>query len=138
MSAKTTPADGDRGFTLLEVLVALAVVALALTAMIKSSGDVTANIAYLQEKTRAHWIAMDRLTELRVAREWPSTGTERDEVDMYGIEWTWIQDVQETSVEDMRRVDVSVFPTEEGDEDSPPATMTGFLIAPKYLQQRQQ
>lgn len=134
-----TPNTNDRraGFTLLEVLVALAVVALSLTAMIKSSGDATSNIAYLQEKTRAHWIAMDRISELRVAREWPSTGTERDEVEMYGVDWTWIQEVSETTVEDMRRVDVSVFLTEYGDEDYPLATMTGFLINPRFLQERQ-
>ena len=120
------------GFTLLEVLVALAVVSLALTALVKSSGSMAANTAYLQQKNIAHWIAFDRIAELDSHQEWPSKGTKRDDVKMYGAEWTWIQEVTETTYKDMRRVDVSVILTDE-DEDFPLITMTGFLINPQLL-----
>lgn len=121
------------GFTLLEVLVALAVVAMALTALVKSSGSVAANTAYLQQKNIAHWIAMDRILELESHQEWPGKGNKRKDVKMYGAEWTWIQEVTETPYKDMRRVDVSVILADE-DEDFPLVTLSGFLINPQLLQ----
>lgn len=50
-------------FTLLEVLVALSILAVGLTAAIVSSIEITRNSAYLQDKTFAHWIAENILAE---------------------------------------------------------------------------
>lgn len=123
----------QRGFTLLEVLVALAVVALALTAMIKTAGNSAGNLAHLKHKTMAHWIAMDRITELRTVRKWPSRGTRRDEVEMFGTEWTWIQRVSDTESPHLREVEVSVILTEDGDEDYPLITLETWLINPAII-----
>ncbi len=118
------------GFTLLEVLVAMAIIATALMAIIKTTGTTAGNTAYLKEKTIAHWVAMDRLAELRAEQEWPSKGTTKDDVESFGQEWEWIQKVSETSIDDMRRVDLSVIPA-GGDEDFPLITMSGFLLNPE-------
>jgi general secretion pathway protein I len=125
------------GFTLLEVLVALAVIALALTALAKSSGDITGKTAYLRDKTYAHWIAMNRMEELRLEGRWLRIGTQSDEVEMFDTEWRWIQRVSKSPNEltenTMRIVEISVILADEGDEDYPLVTLTGFLPHPNLL-----
>lgn len=124
----------NRGFTLLEVLVALAVIALALIGVVKSSGSVTANTAYLQQKTIAQWVAMDRFMEIENEQEWPSTGSKSDTVEMLGSKWTWIQEVEPLpDWQHLRRVHIHVI-QEDGDEDYPLITMTGLVIDPQLLQ----
>lgn len=79
-----------RGFTLLEVLVALAVLALALAAGIKAAGSNIDNAAYLRDRTLAHWVAMNKLTEMQVFNKFPTTGTtERGSLLVAGSEWYW-------------------------------------------------
>ena len=55
-----------RGFTLLEVLVALAVIAIALASIIKAVGTGAANASYLRDKTFAHWVAANRLAQMQI------------------------------------------------------------------------
>ncbi len=55
-----------RGFTLLEVLVALAVLAIAMAALIKTGGENTRSAAYLRDKTLAQWVAMNVIAEQRL------------------------------------------------------------------------
>lgn len=68
-------------FTLLEVLVALSILAVGLTAAIVSSIEITRNSAYLQDKTFAHWIAENILAERQLvqitnsAQQPPTSGT---------------------------------------------------------------
>ncbi len=79
-----------RGFTLLEVLVALAVLALALAAGIKAAGSNIDNAAYLRDRTLAHWVAMNKLTEMQVFNKFPGSGTtERGSLLLAGSEWYW-------------------------------------------------
>ncbi|MBN1378624.1 MAG: type II secretion system minor pseudopilin GspI [Gammaproteobacteria bacterium] len=130
------------GFTLLEVLVALAVVGIALVAVIKTAGDTAAGTGYLKQKTFAHWIAMNRMEELRIEGQWLRVGVQSGEVELMGQEWRWLQKVSKSPNEltenAMRIVEVSVIPVEGGDEDHPLITMTGFLINPNLLAQQNQ
>lgn len=116
---------------------ALAVVGMALVAVIKSAGDTAAGTGYLREKTYAHWIAMNRMEELRIGKEWLRVGTQSGEVTMFGSDWRWIQKVSKSPNEmtenAMRIVEVSVILDDVGDEDYPLATMTGFLIHPNLI-----
>lgn len=83
-------AQGMRGFTLLEVLVALAVLALALSAGIKGAGSNVENTAYLRDRTLAHWVAMNKMTELDVFQKYPAPdNTERGTSVLAGHEWHW-------------------------------------------------
>lgn len=115
-----------RGFTLLEVLVALAVLALALAAAVSASAAYVGNQAYLQERTLAHWVARNVLIELQLEREWPGTGKREDSATLGGRDWTWVATVAETPEEDMRRVDIDVWLGEE-DKGEPLAGISGFL-----------
>ena len=79
----------SRGFTLLEVLVALAIIAIAMGALIKTSGGQTANASYLKEKTLAHWVGMNQLVEQRITRGWPDIGNHQGSTEMARKEWYW-------------------------------------------------
>jgi general secretion pathway protein I len=120
-----------RGFTLLEVLVALAVIAFALASLIKVTGGGAANAAYLRDKTFAHWVAENRLAQMSTRKNfWPSTGTDDGEMEMAGREWFWTTRVKDTPDRDMRRIDVEV--RLEDDEDlAPVAMLTGFAARPE-------
>ena len=79
----------SHGFTLLEVLVALAVLAIAMGAVIKVSATNSSNAAYLKEKTIAHWIAVNKANEYRISGDWPSPGTKKGSEIMANQEWRW-------------------------------------------------
>jgi len=120
------------GFTLIEVLVALVVVAVSMTAAILAVSERTRDGTYLRDKTLAHWIAMNLVTERRLQAEAPPLGKTGDEVEFAGRRWRWSMVVDKTAVDTMRRMDVSVRMA-DAPEDSSLASVTGFFgtaIAP--------
>ncbi len=125
-----------RGFTLLEVLVALAVLALSLGAAIQAGSAYTRNQAYLRDRTFAEWIARNRLAEAQLSGEWPSIGQQKGEVEFplgaspdSGREWRWVMQVTQTPEEDLRRLDIDIFPL-DAPESEPLARLSGFLNKP--------
>lgn len=120
-----------RGFTLLEVLVALAVFATAMTALILSGSQRADQMGYLRDRTLAGWIASDRITALQLETGWPEPGTREGEVEMAGRTWHWQAEVRETPEEAVRRVDVAVAREAEGE---PVSRVTGYLAAPENVQ----
>ncbi len=118
------------GFTLIEVMAALIIVSLGMLAVIQAVSQTASNSAYLRDKTVAHWVAMNRVTEMRLAPQAPPTGESSGEVEMAGQRWRWSAQVIQTDVKTMRRIDVSVSPISDAksalDEHSQMATITGF------------
>ncbi len=96
------------GFTLLEVLVAVAVLALALTAIISGGGNAARAAGTLREKTEALWVAHNRLTEIELQPVWPQLGTSSDDVKMGDSEWTWHAEVVGTQDPTLRRINIRV------------------------------
>ena len=117
------------GFTLLEVMVAMAVLALTMGAVIKAVGGYTANQAYLRDRTLATWVARNVLVEQQVKDTWPRVGELKGTVEMGGREWRWVGTVSQTDEEDLRRLDVKISPIDEEDSD-PIAVLSGFLRRP--------
>ena len=113
-----------KGFTLVEILVALAVLAIALTATARSLGAAIDTTAALRDRTLARWVAEDRLTELELSREWPALDVKEGKAEMGGRAFLWRQETSVTPAARMRRVEVSVFLT---GTDSTLAKMTGFV-----------
>ena len=97
------------GFTLVEILVALAVLAIALTAAAHALGNAADTTAALRERMLARWVAEDKLAELELRREWPALDTKEGDAEMGGRKFHWIQDTGVTPVTRMRRVEVSVL-----------------------------
>lgn len=113
-----------QGFTLVEVLVAVAVLAVAMSAIVSGMARQTANAAYLREKTVALWVAHNRLTEIALEPGWPGTGTSNGEMEMAGVRWRWTVDIQETADPKVRRADIGVHVDgREGDV----ASLSSFL-----------
>ncbi|MGQ0384462.1 MAG: type II secretion system minor pseudopilin GspI [Gammaproteobacteria bacterium] len=118
--------ERSRGFTLIEVVVALAIVGVGMFAVFKTIGDTAHNVGYLRDRTLAAWIADNRITELRLSGQLPSIDETAGEVEMAGRRWSYLVKVSQTPVEGMRRVDVSV--RREGDaEDTAIASLAGFV-----------
>ena len=97
-----------RGFTLLEVMVALAIVALGMMAVHAQLNRYAVGASIIENKVLASWIASNRIAELSVAPQWPALGETREEVDFAQRTWIWHTQISETPVENLRRVDVSV------------------------------
>lgn len=114
-----------RGFTLLEVMVALVVLAIGLGGAISRMGSYANNAGYLKEKTVALWVAHNRLTEIEVAPAWPDLGKSDGEAEMAGGKWKWYVEVVKAPDDDkLRRIDIRVQ-RKDGDEDL--AQLTGFI-----------
>lgn len=96
------------GFTLLEVLVALVIVGLGLMAVFSQLNQSLVTASLLRERTLAHWVAMDRIAELRLAGNLPEVGEKSDDVEMAGVEWSYVLKFSDVGLENFRRVDVSV------------------------------
>ncbi len=118
----------QRGFTLLEVLIALAVLAIALTATIKGITSYVSNIVYLKERTLAHWVGMNALTELRTSGRFPGAGEIKGNETMAGREFQWVINVIQVEGGDVRRLDIKVMP--EDDDERPLSTMVAFIGKP--------
>jgi len=114
-----------RGFTLIEVLVALVIVAVSMTGAILAVTQRARDGTYLRDKTLAHWIAMNLLTERRLQSQAPAVGKSSDGLEYAGLQWRWEIEVKETAVDSMRRLDVRVRQA-DAPEDSALATLTGF------------
>lgn len=111
---KVISASRQQGFTFLEVLAALVIVSIALLATISAMSTATDNSSRLRDKTFAHWVAENRLSEIRIGNIYPDLGSNASETVEMGLsEWKWEQSVIATDDENLRRVKISVFKNEE-------------------------
>lgn len=125
MRSETARQSG--GFTLIEVLVALAIVIIAFMAMYGSMIQVVAATTLAQEKTIATWIALDRITELRVSGEFPDADTTTGDIEMGGIEWLYRIEINVTG-ENIRQIIARVYPADE--PENMMGIASGVLLKP--------
>lgn len=97
-----------KGFTLLEILVALAILSIALMAALKSSGEAIRNTTALKERTLAQWVMVNRVAELELDKTWIELGTTRGKELMAGQTWYWVISTEKTPDPDIRKAEVSV------------------------------
>jgi len=103
-----------RGFTLVEVLVALVIVAAGASAVLSSLNSAASSTVYLRDKTFAQWIAGNRITETRLATTPAQNGKTEGELDYAGRRWKWRQQISDGEIPGLRRIDVSVRPVIPG------------------------
>jgi general secretion pathway protein I len=118
----------SRGFTLIEVVVALAILGIGMLAVFKTIGDTVHNVAELRDRSFAEWIADNRITEVRISGEMPSVEETAGEVEFAGRQWHWLTKVSQTQVQGLRRIDVSVR-RDDDPENSSIVTLSGFVGA---------
>jgi general secretion pathway protein I len=115
----------SRGFTLLEVAVALAIVSIGLIGAFNGIIQSAHNIAALREKALADWIAMNQIAEIRLSGEFPDVDDFDGSVEFAGRDWRWNAVVSETGVEGLRRIDMRV--AFENSPDAVAGAVTGFV-----------
>lgn len=123
-----TSSPDQRGFTLVEVVVALAIVAIGMLAVFKTIGDTVHNVTDLRDRTFATWIADNRITEIRISGEMPSVEETAGEVEFAGRRWHWVTKVSQTQVQGLRRIDVTVR-RDADPEDASLIALAGFVGA---------
>ena len=116
----------SRGFTLLEVLVALLLLALAMVALVRSAGQEAQALVQQREATLAQWIAANVIAETRLSRDLPDSGQRQGEQRYAGRDWRWQLDVAATDDPGVLRLEVRVHPR-DGDVAMPAATLIGFF-----------
>lgn len=102
-----------RGFTLLEVMIALAVFAISAIALLSETNQGVSQSLYLEEKSYSLWIAENTLTELRLKPEWPSLGKDNNQITQFNRDWHIETDVTSTGERSLRRVEVTVTRPED-------------------------
>lgn len=120
----------EKGFTLIEVIVALGIIATAMAAVMMTVSANVRNATGLKERTLSHWVAMNKMNELIILneREWPPIKTTTGSVLMAKHEWYWEQEIEKTEVDTIRRVHIRVRVNEE--DEFPTTTLVGFVGKP--------
>ncbi|MDJ0834006.1 MAG: type II secretion system minor pseudopilin GspI [Gammaproteobacteria bacterium] len=112
-------------FTLMEIMVALAIIAITMGAIIENSTASNRNAQYLRDKTVANWVAMNQIALIRAQREWSSRLDKQGREEMAGREWIWKMKISRTDEANLRRLEVTVFADE--DDEQALVTRTGFM-----------
>jgi general secretion pathway protein I len=120
-----------RGFTLIEVLVALVIVAVGMSALMGALSSSAKTVTYMQDKTFAEWVALNQIANdrLQLAQgQLPATGITTGDVDYANRSWHWRQEVVANQIPGLVRIDVKVRPKEikGGDDDSWYVTVGGL------------
>lgn len=119
------------GFTLLELMVALAVLAIVAMAVFGRGGDSVRDLHTLEQRTLARWIAENEVARMRLEHRGTtqaiSLGTVRQRVRQGDRSWQVVRETQSTSHPSLRRVEVTVYALEDGREVGPLDTLIAFM-----------
>jgi len=99
----------EKGFTLIEVMVALTIIAISLGALLNTSGTQANSVAYLKQKSFAHWVALNEMTQLRIEKSFPDLGEKTGSTEMAGHQWFWTRSTLKTEDDGARQVEFRVF-----------------------------
>lgn len=116
------------GFTLIEVMVALTIIAISLGALLSASGSQASNAAYLKQKTLAHWVAVNELTLLNIEKKFPALGEDKGSTSMANHDWYWIRKTEkvEGDNKNIRNVTFTVFSDKNYQQNL--STLKGYVL----------
>lgn len=113
------------GFTLVEILVALAIVAVALAAGMRALAQSADSASTLKARTLALWVAQNRLATAQLADPWPALGSATGESEQAGSRFVWRESVSGTQNPAFRKIEITV--AEPGTSDYALAHLVGFI-----------
>ncbi len=121
----------SRGFTLVELLVALVVVALTGITVSSAVGNVVSQTYVLERRAVAHWVAENQLARAQLSRvdnvEPVATGRRTERVVMSGRTWRIDQEISQTTHPWLRRVEIEVYEVVDDDAVGPLDRLVGFI-----------
>lgn len=132
MKARAQAISKLRGFTLVEVLVAMTIIAVGVSALVASAGASAWRSDYMRDREFGRWIASNALIELQVLPAWPDVGTKNTEVEMGNTTWYLKTQTQAVADPDLRRLDIQV--RRDRDADNYIYVVTGFVGNPETRQ----
>ncbi len=113
-----------RGFTLMEVMIALLVITLGIGAVINTTSESGWKSAQLKQKTIASWVAQNQIALYRAKRTWNNASTRSGQVEMANAVWIYQMKISATADPALRQIDVDVLLK---GEDGVKASVTGFI-----------
>lgn len=116
---------GRDGFTLLEVVIALAILAIAMAAAARASSLAIEGSERLRDRAQALWVAQNRMAMIRMSGEWPPTGETDRESEQGNAKYYWSEIVSSTANKNFRRVEIRVYTSQ--DRESPAAELVGYI-----------
>ena len=125
MSDATARSRPARGFTLVEILVALAIVAVALAAGMRALAQSVDGASSLKARTLAMWIAQNRLANAQLVTPWPSVGADDGDAVQAGMRFVWHETVTATPNGAFRKIEIAVARPDQPDYAL--ARLVGYL-----------
>lgn len=116
-----------KGFTLLEVLIAMAIFGTTVAFLLRNINDQQRAHGDVAIKTIAHWVAMNKMAETRMAGKWPNIGVTRGEAEMRNHKWFWLQTVSKTTEKKLRLIVIEVRLNES--DELPATRFEGFMAS---------
>lgn len=126
MSSHNTSRSSQTGFTLLETLVALAILAIALGAILRAAGVEIRHTEELRLHVLGDWVAQNRLALHAANGDWIAVGTQEGEENQAGVRLLWREEVSGTPNPAFRHITVSVFTPDDAQHSL--RKLTGFLV----------
>ena len=118
----------QEGITLIEVMVAVAILAFSLSALVKLSGESANTLHYLEKKTYAKWVALNQINEMNSILQWPDVGRSQGQEKMAAQNWFWERVVSNTGVPELRRIDLKI--KQFKDDEEAIFSITSFIRQP--------
>lgn len=116
-----------RGFTLLETLVALAILAIAMAAVARASGGNTQHVEAMRTRLLADWVAQNRLALHTARGDWLPVGVQSGEETQADMRLIWREEINGTPNPAFRRIDISISSPDEPQFSL--RKLSGFLVA---------
>lgn len=108
LSSRLNPGSCQKGFTLLESLIALAILAIALAAVLRATGASTNHVDALRQRLLADWVAQDRLALHAGRGDWLPIGSQQGEASQAELTFIWDEKISSTPNPAFRRIEVNV------------------------------
>lgn len=117
-----------KGFTLIEVMLAMAIFAIAGVAMLGVAQNNFISLSLIEQKTVAHWVAANQMVEVTMDNAWPPKDKKKGKVEMAEKTWYWQQKVVKTQDSSMRQVTIEVRDDEKAEK--PITELISFVAKP--------